>query len=205
MDSLLQKISELFHNFTSPIAAVVYSPKNVENAEETKTSANQIPEALSQETGKPETGKPDSKRPSPDTTEPLTSGDIPTPDVKLQKFREQTAPHLNYELEFVNFVDRNAPQGLSKKLMDIMPYLEVSFLSWPAFWIWRGYNWQSARKTERIAFYIQRTYQQAKLMQLAILTTGLFTISMGRPAGIPIEMHTVHNNQEETDDIGDSS
>jgi len=151
MDSLLQKISELFHNFTSPIAAVVYSPKNVENAQETQTTANQIPEASSQETG-----KPDSDRTAPDTTEPLTSGDIPTPDVKLQKFREQTAPALNYELEFVDFVDRNAPQGLSKKIIDILPYLEVSFLSWPAFWIWRGYNWQSARKTERIAFYIQR-------------------------------------------------
>ncbi|EDV50302.2 uncharacterized protein LOC6546523 [Drosophila erecta] len=199
MDTLLQRISELFNHFTSPIEAVVYSPKDVENAEETQASANQIPEASNQETGKPD------DRPSRGATEPLTSGDIPTPDVRLQKFREQRTPPINYELEFVNFLDRNAPQGLSKKIMDIMPYLEVSFLSWPAFWIWRGYNWQSKRKTERIGFYIQKTYQQAKLMQLAILATGLFTISMGRPAGLPIEMHTVHNNLEETADIGDST
>ncbi|XP_039485380.1 uncharacterized protein LOC120447840 [Drosophila santomea] len=196
MDTLLQRISEIFNNFTSPVEAVVYTPKN---AEETQASANQIPEASNQETGKT------NDRPSPDASEPLTSGDIPTPDVRLQKFREQTTPTINYELEFVDFVDRNAPQGLSKKLMDILPYLKVSFLSWPAFWLWRGYNWQSKRKTERISFYIQRTYQQARLMQLAILATGLFTISMGRPAGLPIEMHTVHNNQDETPDIGDSS
>ncbi|KAH8350004.1 hypothetical protein KR084_011199 [Drosophila pseudotakahashii] len=194
MDTLRQKISELFNHSSTTTEVVIQSTKSVESPEEAKAS----------EVSNQETGKPDDEYPSDTSTEPITSGDLPTPDVKLQKFTQQKAPALNYELEFVDFVDRNAPKGLSKKIMDMLPYLQVSFLSWPAFWIWRGYNWQSKRNTERIALYIQRTYQQAKLMQFAILATGLLTVSMGQTAGLPIKLEKVHHKSEE-DDIKDSS
>ncbi|XP_017011603.2 uncharacterized protein [Drosophila takahashii] len=196
MDTLRQKISELFNNSSTATQEVILTPKNVETPEE---------EAKTSDVSNQETGKPDDQSPSDTSTEPITSGDLPTPDLKLQKFTQQKAPPLNYELEFVDFVDRNAPKGFSKKIMDMLPYLQVSFLSWPAFWIWRGYNWQSKRKTERIALYIQRTYQQAKLMQFAILATGFLTVSMGQTAGFPIKLEKVHHDKSEEDDIEDSS
>ncbi|XP_052847500.1 uncharacterized protein LOC128259252 [Drosophila gunungcola] len=186
MDTLRQKISELFNNAIPTMDEVVQSPKHLENPEAVEILANEEKETPNQETGKLE------------TTEPITSGDIPVPDTKLQNFKT-----TNYELEFVDFVDRNAPKGLSKKLMEMLPYLKISFLSWPAFWFWRGYNWQSKRKTERIGLYIQRTYQQAKLMQLAILATGLLTVSMGQPAGLPIHLHKMQNNTTKEHDIDD--
>ncbi|XP_017070786.1 uncharacterized protein LOC108107692 [Drosophila eugracilis] len=193
MDTLLQRISGFF-------GGPGLKTENVEYVEEAhKTSSNEAQETSSQETRKPK------EYSQPDTTEPITSGDVPTPDLSLPKLREQTLPPINYEMEFVDFVDRNAPKGMSKKIMEMLPYLQVSFLSWPAFWFWRGYNWQYKRRTERIGFYIQRTYQQAKLMQLAIIAAGLLTVSMGRPAGIPIELQTVKNENPETDIVEDSS
>uniref|UniRef100_A0A6P4G0E4 Uncharacterized protein LOC108052883 n=1 Tax=Drosophila rhopaloa TaxID=1041015 RepID=A0A6P4G0E4_DRORH len=195
MDTLRQKISEQFNNSIPTIDEVLESPKYVENPEATETSSNDTKETSNQETGKLE------NTPS-NTTEPITSGDIPVPDTKLQNFKRQ--PPINYELEFVDFMDRNAPKGLSKKLMDMLPYLKMSFLSWPAFWFWRGYNWHSQRKTERIGLYIQRTYQQAKLMQLAILATGLLTVSMGHPAGLPIQLQKMQYNKSDEDDIDDT-
>jgi len=138
MDTLRQKFSELFNSSVT-----------------TKDEEGKLGEATTSEVSNQETEKPDDSSPS-DTTEPITSADLPTPDLKLQKFKKQTYQPINYELEFVDFVERNAPKGFSKKIMDMMPYLQVSFLSWPAFWFWRGYNWQSKRKTERIGLYIQR-------------------------------------------------
>ncbi|XP_016964916.1 uncharacterized protein LOC108034507 [Drosophila biarmipes] len=189
MDTLRQKISELFNNPLGTKDEVIQSPN--------------LGEAITSEVSSQETEKPDDNS-STDTSEAITSADLPTPDLKLQKFKKEHYKPINYELEFVDFVERNAPKGFSKKIMDMLPYLQASFLSWPAFWLWRGYNWQSKRKTERIGLYIQRTYQQAKLMQLAILATGLLTVSMGQTAGIPIKLETVDHNKP-AEDIEDTS
>ncbi|XP_017057731.1 uncharacterized protein LOC108099007 [Drosophila ficusphila] len=200
MDRLRQKISELFNNSFPTIEEVLQSPKCSETSEAGKPFP---PDPIGTSNEKPEK-RSDSSR---GKTEPITSADLPTPDLSLQQFQEQKSPSINYEFEFVDFVDRNAPRGMSKKLLEMLPYLEVSFLSWPAFWFWRGYNWHAQRKTERIAIYIQRTYQQAKLMQLAILAAGLCTVSMGHSAGMPIQVQKVNQEEPKADDtdIGDSS
>ncbi|KAH8296571.1 hypothetical protein KR054_008069, partial [Drosophila jambulina] len=153
MDTLRQKISELF---TTPTTKSESTP-------ESKTESK--PESKSEEI----------------TLGPITSGDLPVPELKRKQFTEEpSVDNYSYELEFVDFLDRNAPKGLSKKIMDMLPYLQLSLLSWPAYWVYRGYNWQHRRNTERISVYIQRTYQQAKLMQVAILATGAFAVTMSR-------------------------
>ncbi|ALC42952.1 CG32298, partial [Drosophila busckii] len=87
---------------------------------------------------------------------------------------ERIIPPINYKMEFINFIEHNAPQGFAQKLNDMLPYLGLSFISWPTYWLWRSFRWHEKRRSERIALYIQRTFQHAKLMQLAILATGLF-------------------------------
>ncbi|KAH8235048.1 hypothetical protein KR032_008090, partial [Drosophila birchii] len=151
MDTLRQKISELFVNNTPKTETIENGPK----PEDLKISA--------------------------DTLEPISTGDSPMPDLNIKTFNgDHNLANFDYEVEFVEFLDRNTPKGLSKKFMDMLPYLEISFLSWPAYWIYRGYNWQYKRNTERISVYIQRTYQQAKLMQVAILATGAFAVAISR-------------------------
>ncbi|KAH8373926.1 hypothetical protein KR200_000522, partial [Drosophila serrata] len=152
MDTLRQKVSELFNKPT---------PKTVEV--------------------KKTTPKPNDSKVEETPLEPIASADSPVPEIKTNKFKSEFQDgDFNYQLEFVDFLDRHSPKGLSKKFMDMLPYLEISFLSWPAYWIYRGFNWQNKRNTERISVYIQRTYQQAKFMQVAILATGAFVVSMSR-------------------------
>ncbi|KAH8262038.1 hypothetical protein KR038_008024 [Drosophila bunnanda] len=124
------------------------------------------------------------------------SEDLPLPEIKTNKFiSEPSDGNFDYQMEFVDFLDRNSPKGLSKKFMDMLPYMEISFLSWPAYWIYRGYNWQHSRNTERISVYIQRTYQQAKFMQVAILATGAFVVSISRsPFQIQKIEHKISND-----------
>lgn len=133
METLRQKISELF-NISKPIKEVPKSEPKPEHEPE------------------PQASKEEER-----TMEPITSGDLPTPELRMKRFKsEPDSGDFSYQLEFVDFVDRNAPKGLSKKLVDLFPYLEVSFISWPAYWFYRGYNWQYRRNTERIGVYIQR-------------------------------------------------
>lgn len=63
---------------------------------------------------------------------------------------------IDYEMEFVDFINRNTPPGFGIKLQKMMPYLGASFVAWPSYWMWRGFNWQTRRRTERIGMYIQR-------------------------------------------------
>jgi len=71
-------------------------------------------------------------------------------------FIGDTGPAINYRLEFLNFIDRNGPQGFSQKFQNLLPYLALGFVTWPSYWLYRGYHWQTRRRTERIALYIQR-------------------------------------------------
>ncbi|KAM8710334.1 hypothetical protein ACLKA7_017033 [Drosophila subpalustris] len=114
----------------------------------------------------------------------------------------ETGPSIDYHVELLNFIDRNAPQGLSQKFENLLPYLALGFVTWPSYWLWRGYQWQARRRTERIGLYIQRTFQHAKLMQLAILTVGFFMANVPRPSNSAYEIHevTYNSNQESTND-----
>lgn len=113
-----------------------------------------------------------------------------------------TGPAINYRLEFLNFIDRNGPQGFSQKFQNLLPYLALGFVTWPSYWLYRGYHWQTRRRTERIGLYIQRTFQHAKLMQLTILAVGFFMANMPRPSSGGYEIHEINynSNQESMDD-----
>ncbi|BFF99001.1 uncharacterized protein DMAD_07009 [Drosophila madeirensis] len=121
--------------------------------------------------------------------------------------REPTATDSNgidYQLEFVNFVERNTPKGFPQKLNDMLPYMAAGFVAWPAFWLYRGYQWQHKRNTERIGFYIQRTHQQAKLIQVAILAAGLMMAFTGHHSGNILKVHDVDYKKEENQETADS-
>ncbi|XP_030386015.1 uncharacterized protein LOC115632878 isoform X2 [Scaptodrosophila lebanonensis] len=94
---------------------------------------------------------------------------------------EERPPAMNYELQFVDFMNRNGPQGFAQKLHTMLPFLGVSFIAWPTFWLYRGYSWQQYRSIERIEAYIHRTFQHAKFMQVAIITAGLLLATMKKP------------------------
>ncbi|XP_033241119.1 uncharacterized protein [Drosophila pseudoobscura] len=111
---------------------------------------------------------------------------------------------IDYQLEFVNFVERNSPRGFPQKLNDMLPYLGTGFVAWPSFWMWRGYQWQQKRNTERIVFYIQRTYQQAKLLQVAILATGLMMSFTGHHSGNILKVHDVDYKNKQNQDTAKS-
>ncbi|KAH8304669.1 hypothetical protein KR059_003240, partial [Drosophila kikkawai] len=144
MDTLRQSISQFFNKSKPKSVEVQTEPKSVEIQTEPK---------------------PKDSKTEKDSLEPITSGDLPTPEIKIKKFStEPNVADFNYEMEFVDFLDRNSPKGLSKKLIDMLPYLEIGFFSWPAYWLYRGYNWQHRRNTERISFYIQRVRANSKML-----------------------------------------
>ncbi|EDW57104.1 uncharacterized protein [Drosophila virilis] len=128
------------------------------------------------------------KKPSP---YPLTTADLPVEAEPIANYMDNIDPGINYEMEFVDFIDRNAPQGFGQKLESMLPYLGLSFVTWPGYWVWRGYQWQTKRRTERIGMYIQRTFQHAKLMQVAILSLGLLMATSARSSSEPLEVHEV--------------
>ncbi|SPP87613.1 uncharacterized protein LOC117588915 [Drosophila guanche] len=111
---------------------------------------------------------------------------------------------IDYQLEFVNFVERNTPKGFPQKLNDMLPYMAVGFVAWPAYWLYRGYQWQHKRNTERIGFYIQRTHQQAKLIQVAILAAGLMMAFTGHHSGNILKVHDVDFKNKESENTADS-
>ncbi|KAH8365974.1 hypothetical protein KR093_007771 [Drosophila rubida] len=117
----------------------------------------------------------------------------------------ETGPSINYEVEFLNFIERNAPPGFTPKFQSLFPYLTLGFFTWPSYWLWRGYQWQSRRRTERIGVYIQRTFQHAKLMQVAILAVGFFMASAQTSDGSSLDIHEVAYKvkQESTEDDDD--
>ncbi|XP_034483230.1 uncharacterized protein LOC117788553 [Drosophila innubila] len=135
---------------------------------------------------------------------PADTGPMLTMPVQLPAnamFIGETGPSINYHVEFLNFIDRNAPQGFSQKFENLLPYLALGLVTWPSYWLWRGYQWQTRRRTERIGLYIQRTFQHAKLMQLAILTVGFFMANVPRSSSSAYEIHEVNynSNQQSTD------
>ncbi|XP_017108574.3 uncharacterized protein [Drosophila bipectinata] len=138
--------------------------------------------------------------PSPQEKDPLYPREAPSNrhrrDRQLKEEQQKKAPlDIDYQMEFINFVDRNAPKGFSKRFMEVLPYLELSFLSWPTFWLWRGYNWQFKRNSEKLGVYIHRTYQQAKAMQFCILATGLLAVSMNRSAAqVPLQINKMDHD-----------
>ncbi|KAH8379573.1 hypothetical protein KR009_005781, partial [Drosophila setifemur] len=98
-----------------------------------------------------------SENPPSNNNEPMEPNKIPAPDQRLRPFKEVNTPlDIDYEMEFIDFMNRNAPKGFSKRFMDMLPYLELSLLTWPTYWLWRGYNWQSKRNTEQLGVYIQK-------------------------------------------------
>ncbi|XP_034659234.1 uncharacterized protein LOC117895593 [Drosophila subobscura] len=146
-----------------------------------------------------------------DSVEPLASAENPPDEgFHLPRFlwpREPTATDSNgidYQLEFVNFVERNTPKGFPQKLNDMLPYMAAGFVAWPAYWLYRGYQWQHKRNTERIGFYIQRTHQQAKLIQVAILAAGLMMAFTGHHSGNILKVHDVDYKKEENQEKADS-
>ncbi|EDV38697.2 uncharacterized protein Dana_GF24865 [Drosophila ananassae] len=191
MDALREKISDLFPRRQQPKLKQDEGPRS-EAEGITLPSEPQIDTPL----------YPRSEKLPPLTKDPLnplvpreepSSSDRRARQTKEEEKRK--APlDIDYEMEFINFVDRNAPKGFSKRFMEVLPYLELSFLSWPTFWAWRGYNWQFKRNSEKLGVYIHRTYQQAKAMQFCILATGLLAVSMARPSGqAPLQLSkTLH-------------
>lgn len=109
---------------------------------------------------------PSTERPPPQFQDPLnppllpreapSSSDRRARQLKEEEDKRRAPLDIDYEMEFINFVDRNAPKGFSRRLMEVLPYLELSFLSWPTFWAWRGYNWQFKRNSEKLGVYIHR-------------------------------------------------
>ncbi|XP_051860650.1 uncharacterized protein LOC127565565 [Drosophila albomicans] len=112
----------------------------------------------------------------------------------------ETGPSINYQVEFLNFIERNTPSGFANKFQHLVPYLALGFVTWPSYWLWRGYQWESRRRTERIGLYIQRTFQHAKLMQVAILTVGFLMASAQGATASSLPIHEVAYNRDSTPD-----
>ncbi|EDV95534.1 GH15759 [Drosophila grimshawi] len=108
-----------------------------------------------------------------------------------QRFVEDRIANVDYHTEFTNFINRNAPQGFAPKLHNMLPYLGISFVAWPSYWIWRGIHWQTRRRSERIGLYIHRTFQHAKLMQVVILGIGLLMASSAGGSSESLDVHEV--------------
>ncbi|EDW17633.1 uncharacterized protein LOC6581427 [Drosophila mojavensis] len=123
----------------------------------------------------------------------VTTANLPAKRDLARSLMAEPAP-INYEMEFVDFINRNTPPGFGNKLQQMLPYLGVSFIAWPTYWMWRGFHWQSRRGSERIGMYIQRTFQHAKLMQVAILSLGLIMATTTQSGTEQLDVHEVSYN-----------
>ncbi|EDW78810.1 uncharacterized protein Dwil_GK12511 [Drosophila willistoni] len=119
--------------------------------------------------------------------------EMPLPNAKVPKYREEQPVLIDYNKEFVKFIDQHTPKGFSQKLEEMVPYLGASFISWPTYWLYRGIHWQQKRNTERIGLYIQRTFQHAKMLQLVILATGLLMATTAGRSSSGLLIHEVSN------------
>lgn len=169
MEKLREKLGQLFTRKYSVDKPMVDEDEEASEELQTKDVVDlmqQQQQQQDQQKEKPKTSqkKPDSEREShydnykqkKPSAYPLTTADLPVEAEPIANYIDNIDSGINYEMEFVDFIDRNAPQGFGQKLESMLPYLGLSFVTWPGYWVWRGYQWQTKRRTERIGMYIQR-------------------------------------------------
>ncbi|XP_064539400.1 uncharacterized protein LOC135429124 [Drosophila montana] len=205
MEKLREKLGQLFTRKYSVDRPMVDENEEVSEELKTKDVVDLMQQQHQQQQDQEEKPKssshkqPDSEReshydnqrqnkPSP---YPLSTADLPVEAGPHNNYMNNIDPSISYNMQFVDFIDRNAPPGFAQKLESMWPYLGLSFVTWPSYWVWRGYQWQTKRRTERIGMYIQRTFQHAKLMQVAILSLGLLMATSARASSEPLEVHEV--------------
>ncbi|XP_022212283.2 uncharacterized protein LOC111067501 isoform X1 [Drosophila obscura] len=210
MEALRKRISGLFFK-AEPSNPEEPNPKEIlefvekQQREEREKSLDETGFAMDQIKSLPNRETPR------DSLEPLASEENPSEEgFHLGRFlwprepRASSSDAIDYNLEFVHFVEKNSPKGFPQKLNDMLPYMGAGFVAWPSYWMWRGFQWQHKKQTERIGFYIQRTYQQAKLIQVAILATGLIMAFTGHHSGNILKVHDVDYKGKNNQDVADS-
>ncbi|XP_030386016.1 uncharacterized protein LOC115632878 isoform X3 [Scaptodrosophila lebanonensis] len=88
-----------------------------------------------------------------------------------KQISEPTVPNLGEDIRLMV-----QTREFGKTLDAVSPYLLASLGVWPGYWLYRGLDYHSHRAHIPLPMYIRQTFFQAKLLQLAIILTGIFSI-----------------------------